>query len=217
MTITEPLTTVTDYAIAAECTLFALLLLKSKTLPKQCSSRLWAGAFIVTAIAAIGGGTCHGFLLSLEPAMLTILWQITLYALSIASALLLWATVISGVTPSLHLYWLGAIALKCGINLACTTIQSNFFYAAIDYLSAMVIMLLLQLKGISNPQKREAGWFISGALVSGLAVLILILQIRSLGISTNALYHLVQIIALYLLFRGAQQVKDYYPQSNQLL
>lgn len=54
--ITEPVTMATDYVLAAACLWFAV------TLPSRMGRyRLWFWAFLVTSLAAVLGGTAHGF------------------------------------------------------------------------------------------------------------------------------------------------------------
>lgn len=61
MALTEPITTLTDYAIALVAFILAGSLGRISWQKQQYSIGLWAIAFACVALAAALGGTCHGF------------------------------------------------------------------------------------------------------------------------------------------------------------
>lgn len=65
MRISEPTTMLTDYALAGLCLYFAAALWNGSRQPGGRRVVLWMAAFLVTALAALAGGTAHGFRLSL--------------------------------------------------------------------------------------------------------------------------------------------------------
>jgi len=75
MVIVEPVTMLTDYALAALCLWFAAALWRR--------SKLW-----VTAIAALLGGTAHGFQVPLGDQWQRV-WNLTVWSIAIGSALLI--------------------------------------------------------------------------------------------------------------------------------
>jgi hypothetical protein len=79
MQITEPTTMVTDYVITAWCVLLGTKL-RGK-LPFAGPIQLWIWVFRVTALAALAGGTSHGFKLYLEGPALAVLWTLTVAAI----------------------------------------------------------------------------------------------------------------------------------------
>ena len=88
MVILEPVTMLTDYALAALCLRFTAALWRR--------SRLWLAAFLFTAIAALLGGTAHGFRTPLGDQWQWV-WNLTLWSIAIASVLLIAAGVRSAV------------------------------------------------------------------------------------------------------------------------
>jgi hypothetical protein len=234
MIITQPITMLTDYAIALESVGFAIALLWMRPVAHPFAVRLWAIAFVATAVAAAVGGTCHGFLLYLANTTGLVLWKTVMVALSLASSLMLWATVVSAVGRRLHPWWLGAIGLKLALYLGWIAIDTSFTAVVVDYLSAMLLVLLLQLvvyrRGTKSEAKKpdfysdpelllthspktqalgldhqglSAIWVIAGVIVSGIAASVLSIQFTlANGFSTNDLYHLIQMVALYLFYRG---------------
>ncbi len=63
MTISEPMTMLTDYLLAALSLFFGVLLIRVARLRSQRSVWLWAAALVATATASFVGGTFHGFFL----------------------------------------------------------------------------------------------------------------------------------------------------------
>jgi hypothetical protein len=210
MIISEPVTTLTDYAIAGEALIFAGLLLK----PKHKSLinppvLFWAAAFVGVAIAALCGGTYHGFNLSLSIDVKWRLWRGIIYALSLASVCMLAASV-SELPRSVKAWGWGAIALKSSLYLSWISFHPNFVYIIVDYLSAMLLILLLQLRTTDRQAngRNSSSWIIAGVLGSLIAA-----GVQGIGFkgaeyfNQNDLYHLVQMVALYFFYRGACLLK----------
>lgn len=207
MILSEPVTTLTDYAIAGEALIFAGLLLKPKPkshLPVLC----WAAAFVGVAIAAFCGGTYHGFYSSLSIDTKWGLWRGMTYGLSFASGGMLAATVCQ--LPRWMQGWgWGVIGLKSAIYLSWTVFHPSFVYVVVDYLSAMLLILILLLQIRSDrPNKQHSEWIVAGVLCSLVAA-----GVQGIGFkgteyfNQNDLYHLVQMVALYFFYRGAYFIK----------
>lgn len=201
MRITEPITMLTDYAIALEAGCFAIALWRMQAIAKHSVVRLWGLAFAATATAAMVGGTCHGFTAYLPYPLALALWKIVMASIGLASSFMLLATVVSTVAKSMRL-WLGmAIGLKLALYLGWLTTHTNFAVAVIDYLLAMAMVFVLHLLAYSWGETK-AGWMIGGIMVSGLAASVLLTQFTEYGLSSNDVYHLIQLVALYLFYRG---------------
>jgi len=82
---------VTDYLLVAECVWLAWMLLSLSRRAGRGSVGLWLLAFAVTAVAALAGGTAHGFRLYLGEANWAIVWTITVWSLGSGAVLLLLA------------------------------------------------------------------------------------------------------------------------------
>jgi hypothetical protein len=191
----EPITTLTDYILAIESLIFATLLWRS--------TKLWSLAFIGVAIATFSGGTYHGFALPLPTEWA--LWRTLTYALSLSSSCMLAATLYK-LPRKVRAWGLGAIALKSILYLIWATYHPNFLYILIDYLSAMIILLIIHIKRATH-HPNHSTWIIAGVLTSLLAALV-----QGLGLSLtrhlnhNDLYHFVQMVALYFFYKGARLI-----------
>lgn len=210
MIISEPVTTLTDYGLAGEALIFAGLLLKRKDKSLISPPILfWAAAFVGVAIAALCGGTYHGFSLSLSMNAKWELWRGIIFALSFTSGCML-AAAVSELPQWVRWWGWGAIALKSALYLSWTALHPNFVYSIIDYLSAMLLLLLLQIRTTDRQVdgRNSAGWMIAGVLGSLIAA-----GVQGIGFkgaeyfNQNDLYHLVQMVALYFFYRGACVIK----------
>ena len=206
--ISEPTTTLTDYAIALETICFAVALVKTNHRKQQQAITFWSLAFLGVAIAAISGGTCHGFAKTLGADGLEVLWHVMSYALGFSSFFMLLASVVSTVSRSIRVWLLGAIGLKSILYFHGIESQDDFAYIVIDYLSAMAIVLILQLRQLST-QPVSATWISAGILISALAVTIQASRVFITAyFNYNDIYHLIQMVALYCLYKGATLLKD---------
>lgn len=207
--MTEPTTTLTDYAIAVAALVFAISLLQIGWVKQQVSVRLWATAFFFVAVAAALGGTCHGFVTQLGSSLTRMLWVAMIYSLSLASFFMLTGTIFSSVGSKMQRWFLLGAITKSALTGAALIQTPRFEIAAFDYGSAMVIVLILQLSTLTQPTQ-AASWIISGILVSGLAIGVLISGVTwSNFLNHNDLYHLVQLVGLSLLYRGTKQLRDH--------
>jgi hypothetical protein len=86
MHLTEPVTTLTDYVLAAVSLGFAVSLSRSIGPRNRVSAWFWCAAFLASGIAAATGGTCHGFTASLEGETLRTLWNVTTFSMGACAA-----------------------------------------------------------------------------------------------------------------------------------
>jgi hypothetical protein len=208
MLISEPTTTLTDYAIALETIGFAVALVKTNHCKRQQAITFWGLAFVFVAVAAILGGTCHGFANALGYDRSEILWHLMSYALGFSSFFMLLASVISTLPRSVRLGILGGIGLKSILYFHVIEFQNDFTYVVIDYLSAMAVVLILQLRQLIT-QPNSATWIIVGIVVSGLAATIHASRVTiAPQFNHNDIYHLIQMMALYCFYKGATLLKD---------
>ncbi len=98
MTVTEPMTMLTDYLLAGLC-LYCSGSLFSRSRKRQARmTGLWIAAFGVTAFAALAGGTAHGFRVPLAERW-DVVWSVTVWSIAGASLLLIAAGADSHLRP----------------------------------------------------------------------------------------------------------------------
>lgn len=207
MQITEPTTMLTDYLLAVLTGYFALKLLRSDT--RQRSVRLWGGAFLATAAAALLGGTSHGFALHFDDFWKTLIWKATVYAIGLASFFMLSGTIMAVIKAPARKWLLAAAIIQLLIYAGWMINHDDFRYVIYDYLPAMLAVIALQVYAYFRANEKSAAWIIAGILISFLAA-----GIQQSGLTLhqhfnhNDLYHVIQVGAIYLLFRGASLLKD---------
>ena len=205
MSITEPTTMLTDYALGALCLWLGWKLYAPAASPRQMAVTLWAGAFFATALASFVGGTYHGFTSILSDGTLEGLWKVTVYLTGFSSFFLLSAVLVAGLSPSVRRWALTLCTLKLVVYLAWMVTHDDFLFVVYDYGSAMVLILIFQVRAFYKFQSSAAGWILGGILLSFVGA-----AIQQSGFSLhqyfnhNDLFHVVQMVAFYLLYRGGK-------------
>lgn len=209
MQITEPTTMITDYLLGLFTIVLALRLFKRNGGQAENSIRLWSAALTATAIAAFLGGTSHGFALHFSDFAKAAIWKTTVYSIGLASFFMLSGTLFATVANPLRKLLLGLILLKFLVYAGWMVSHDEFKYVIFDYAPAMLGVVLLQLYTYSKWKHKSAPWLIAGVVVSFAAAGV---QMSGFTIhqhfNHNDLYHVIQMGAIYLLYRGAGLLKD---------
>ena len=180
--MSEPVTMLTDYALGAVSAYLGVRLFRF--------SRYWAIAFLALALAAFLGGTWHGLVQS------DLLWKATILSVGVASFGMVAgsATLTTRGTLRTTLFWLAV--LKLLLYSGWMLFHDDFIWVIADTACALAIVGALHLW-------RFNGWMLAGVGVSVLAALA---QASGLALhrhfNHNDLYHVVQIAAMLLFYRG---------------
>ena len=199
----------TDYLLAIFTLVLSGRLFQVNEAKRQKSVQLWNFAFIATAIAALLGGTSHGFTLHLSEFATAAIWKGTIYSIGFASFFMLSGTIIASVTNPLRRWLLALAVLKLLIYALWMFTHDDFKYVIFDYVPAMVGVILLQAHAFRKRRARGAYWIIAGVLVSFAAA-----GVQMSGFTVhqhfnhNDIYHVIQMGAMYLLYRGAALLQD---------
>jgi hypothetical protein len=205
MSITEPTTMLTDYALGALCLWLGWKLYAPAASRRQTAVKLWAGAFFATALASFVGGTYHGFTSILSGSTLEGLWKVTVYFTGFSSFFLLSAVLVADLPHSVRRWAVALCALKLVVYLVWMVTHDDFLFVVYDYGSAMILILVFQVRAFYKFQSSAAGWIVGGILLSFVGA-----AIQQSGFSLhqhfnhNDLFHVVQMVAFYLLYRGGK-------------
>ena len=196
MKITEPSTAITDYILALETLILGILLLRGAL---QTPVKLWAVAFFVLAIAAIAGGTFHGFIDSLDPLAAHILWKITLIAVGIATFSMLSAAILAFSNQRMILFALAAIQFCVYIFFVAR--GNDFRIVIFDYVPAMILIVILAY----TAKAQSAGYILTAVLLSfvGAGIQSSNIQLHK-NFNHNDIYHVIQMIAMYFFYRAGK-------------
>lgn len=195
--------TLTDYGLAIECALLAISLGRSSD---RDVALKWAGAgfFAFMGISAALGGTVHGFCPDLTSTACQALWQLTLQAIGL-SAISMWilGTSLIVLGPGRRLLAGVGVLMLVAYSVAAVLVTQQFWIAFTIYLPAAHLLLA----GFFVAARRAPLPAAVGATGSLLSFLSSGIQMAKVGVhpiyfSHNALVHVVQAAALYLMFRG---------------
>ena len=209
MQITEPMTLATDYLLGGWTAVLVVKLFLRFREARQQSVLWWAVALLATAFASFFGGTFHGFSNYLSELVLGVLWKATVYSIGVASLCLLVGSVVAFVSPPAQRWLQAAAAAKFLVYAVWMATHNDFRYVIYDYAPAMVLVLVLAGLALRSSNREAAGWLMAGIVVSFLAA-----GIQQSGFALhehfnhNDLYHVVQMGAIYLLYRGAAELRD---------
>jgi hypothetical protein len=191
MTISEPMTLATDYLLAGVTAWLAW------RLPKPFRSQRWWGvAFAALALGAFLGGTWHGFLQS------DALWKATVLMVGVASFAMLAGSAIATTSGSSRNLLLAFAVVKLIVYSVWMLRRDEFIFVVLDTGIAFAAVAALHLW-------RFNGWILAGVAVSVVAALA---QASGFDLhrhfNHNDLYHVIQIGATVLLYRGARLLSD---------
>ncbi|MDQ3949615.1 MAG: hypothetical protein M3282_04650 [Gemmatimonadota bacterium] len=204
----EPATMLTDFAIAGICVVFAIGI--ARAAPGLVSPRgVWALSFVFTTIAAIIGGVVHGFASNLGAAAKQRLWKATQYTIGLTSVAMLAAAVVAFVGGVAERWLLGVAVAKFVAYAAVVGRRDDYSVVVVDYGASMIAMAALAITGWVRSGAPAAPWLIAGVAVSGVAAVVQLKKVTPHPrFNHNDLYHVIQIVALYLFYRGGLLLVD---------
>ena len=199
MNVSEPMTVLTDYLLGGVTAWLGVLLFRSSA--SQNSRRWWAAAFAALALGAFLGGTWHGF------AQSSLLWKATLLSVGAASFAMVVGSAIAAAAGAARKVILIAALAKLVVYSAWMLKRDEFIFVVIDTGIAFAVVAALHV------------WRWNGLLLGGVAVSVAAALVQASGLALHAhfnhndLYHVIQIAAMALLYRGARRLSDATPPT----
>ena len=203
--MTEPDVTLTDYALTLECTVFVFLLYIQGN-PQQSLRPWFVVFFTMIGFASLCGGTVHGFFLHKETKGYKLLWPATLLAIGVTA----FAAWVIGATLQFSeavVKWCVIIAtIECVVySLIVVFISRRFLVAILNYLPATIFMLTMLTAAYQRLREPSV---LAGAFGLVLTFVAAGIQQAKIGVhpvyfTHNALYHVIQAIALLMLYWSA--------------
>lgn len=204
--IHEPDVALTDFALAVECVLFAGWLHRNADI-RGPLARAFVAFFAAIAAASLLGGISHGFLTDQSTLLARLVWRGTLVAIGLG-ALTSW---VIGARLSLSETAAARVTTFAGALFALDLVvvlfvSQSFAVAIIHYLPAAIFLMAAFAVAY---RRKPAGFLLAG--VWGVALTFLAAAVQQSGIDLhpryfnhNTLYHLIQAIALALIFIAAR-------------
>ena len=202
----EPAVTLTDYALTVLC---GTLVVRLRLGPRLGRAHGWLQLFFAAAgLAPLLGGTVHGFFPDPATAGYRSLWPATLMAIGVAAlaACGLAASLVLAPRPARVL---SSVAFAAWLGFAAAVLGGwhDFRIAVAFYLPAVVGLLIAVLRaqrGGARPGLRQAA--------AGLALTLVAAALQQAGVGLhptwfdhNAVYHVLQAVALLLFYRGMRR------------
>jgi hypothetical protein len=205
--MTEPDVALTDYAIALECALLTFWLLRTRKSREPIS--LWFTVFfLATAVAALAGGTVHGFFNAQGSLGHRMLWPLGLIMIGLAALAFTntGTAIISG--PTAVAVSRSALVLFLLYCVVVVFINDRFVVAIVAYLPAVLFLGWIFLEQFRRTRRPAFAWGVAGIGVTLLAAAI---QQARIGIhpryfNHNALYHTLQAAGLFMIFLTARDL-----------
>ncbi len=207
--IAEPMTTLTDYLLALLAAWLGVRLLRPWAAARPRARTLLAASFATIALAAVVGGTSHGFRPFLGDGANAALWKVTVLSVGATACLFVAASAYASLSTRPRRILLGIVIAQLIVYTTWMMRHDEFFWVIVNYVPQMVVVLVLQCVQIRRGAP-GAGWLVAGLLVTlGSAA------IQASGFTLhrhfnhNDLYHVVQMAGMMLLFRGGRSIRDH--------
>jgi hypothetical protein len=197
----------TDYGLAAECAFFAYIFARKPKSAFSLSS-VFTLFFCGIVLAAAAGGTVHGFFLNESSLGYRILWPFTLVVMGITALAGVHIGTALQFTRSVATYInRAAIAVFAAYVLVVIFIRSDFLVAILDYFPSLIFIGVAFLLAHRRHRKSELRIGFLGVCTMLLAAAA---QQAKIGINPrffdhNALYHVLQAVALFMVFLAARE------------
>ncbi len=209
MSLAEPTTTLTDYVLAACGGFFGGRLLAFGRRADQASIVLWAAALLLTAFAAICGGTSHGFAPHLGPGARTALWLVTYDAIGLANASLLSGAAFAATKGTLRRILLVAASVRFIVYVAYLTQHQAFRYVVYDFGVTAAALLAFAVHAQLRRRGPEARWVFGALALSCVGVLVQRSGFApSPHFNHHDLFHVIQTAGLYFFYRAGLLLRD---------
>jgi hypothetical protein len=209
VSVAEPMTLATDYLVALVATIWGARVLRHARAGGPRVARWWAAAFAAVALAALAGGTHHGFAPRLAPAVADGLWKLTVLTIGAIGFALVGAALTARFRGPLRRALLAAAALELALYAAWMARHDEYLWVIVHYGASMAVALALAAAGWLARRDPAAPWIAAAVLVSFTAAAV---QATGLALhrhfNHNDLYHVIQVGGLYLFYRGALVARD---------
>lgn len=208
MTIAEPVTLLTDYALAGVTGWLGWRLLKVRE--AHTARLLWAVAFTALAAAAAVGGTYHGFAPLLPDGVVYLLWKVTVLAVGIASFSMFSGSVMATTADGVRKLLLAIAVAKLTLYAVWMLGHDDFLFVIVDTGTAMAGVAALHGWSAAHDGDSASLWMLVAVGVSALAA-----AVQASGFALhqhfnhNDLYHVIQIVAMTLFYKGAKLLRDH--------
>lgn len=206
--IAEPMTLLTDWLLAAQCAVLGRRLLECGVTRRQRSIVWLACCFASTAVGAFVGGASHGFRPYLGAVGYTVSWKLTVLAIGVTAMCFLISTAAAALAGVARRVLIGLAVTQAVVYGVWVLAHDDFDWVVANYVLAMLVVLALQLVQARRAQP-SAAWIAAGIVTSFIGAAIQLAELApSPWFNHNDVYHVVQMAAMWLLYRGGLLLRD---------
>lgn len=207
MTLHEPTTALTDLALSA-LSIGCAVALGRRARAHGSQAAAWMAATLAAAgVAALAGALAHGFGPEMLPAAADVLWRATLHAGGLMSFCLIASSAAAALRGSVRTAFYVAALVELLAFAAWVALHPEFRWLVLDYGLAILASAALHLARLRRGDRPGAAWILAGLGVSVAAALV---QRSGLALhphfNHNDLYHVVQTVGTWLLYRGGRDL-----------
>jgi hypothetical protein len=208
--ITEPMTVLTNVLLAAVAFVLGARVAYAAAAEGRVASAWMGIGFLATAVAAAFGAAAHALDPRVDSLQRGRCWRGALYIMGVVSACTTASVAYFAATGSVRVAILLAAGVKLAVYIVRIARRPEFRFATMDYGASLAVLLAgLAYVAATRAHVPGASWLVAGVVVSLIAGLV---QGRRVSphrhFNHNDFYHVIQIGALYLLYRGATLLVD---------
>jgi len=205
-TVTEIDVAITDYLLTLLCLWFAGSLYRRVRRGHELWQKLWMVFFVSVSAGSLIGGTVHGFFSDNDSLGHQILWPLTMLCIGVTTSTgwVLIGMLISG--ENRLKYWrFFATAIFVVYAAVVLFYSQRFVVAILNYLPAMVMLLIAALYGYFRFHARRMLMIAGGIFVSFVAAGAQQghFAIHPQYFNHNSTFHAIQALGFWLIFAGA--------------
>jgi len=207
--ITEPTTVLTNVVLACLAFVLGARLGYGAAAEGSASGSFIALGLLSTSVAAAFGAAAHGIDPLTDREQRERCWRVALYTTGFVGAASIASVAFFTARGSIRTAILIVAGLKLLAYFVSIARRPEFRVAAADYGAALAVLLAGSLYAMVRWHSPGTGWMVAGVGVSLVAGIV---QVRRVAphryFNHNDLYHLVQMVALYLFYRGGVLLVD---------
>ena len=205
--ISEPMTMITDFALGAVSAGLGWRLYRSAQ--EERARKCWGLAFGALAVSALLGGLHHGFAAVMTQATFAVSWKVTVFAIGVFSFGMMAGSVLDTTRGAVRAGLLAIAGAQLVAYAAWMLIRDAYSYVVLDTAIAMATLLLLHGWSAVSRRDEASYWALAGIAVSALAAAVQYYHVAlHEHFNQNDLYHVIQIAAMALFFRGGKLLRD---------
>ena len=164
---------------------------------------------MATGIAAALGAAAHGLDPIADAGLRARFWKAALYATGLVGLATVASVAFFAARGAARSAVLTFGLIKLVLFVVIVTRKPEFRVAAIDYGAALIVLLAGACYGLMRWHEPGATWLIGGVVVSLVAGLVQALRVSPhRWFNHNDLFHVIEIAALYMFFRGGSLLVD---------